>query len=373
MPGAKRPRSEPEFDPYDPRLQFVIAGCGAGATAVYDGATSSTFLLRCVVGAGDRAGGGNTTTTTTTTTTTPLLIVDLGFGARRALAAHVDNGDLFPAQAPSIFISHNHSDHSAELPVVAAVERARREKPLVVFAEKEVAKTLKEHRLDELRSTGSSGGIKHFVDLRGLNDNGRGHSLALWAPAFNNWTRWELGAKLVRAAHSERCCGFVLMARRQARVIRTAGGRLPSPPWKPLLGWSADSAASADVYRALARAPLVVLDARPGAGTPEHAGIEEVVRMAAEQGGPLARVRRVVVYGYGGEAERRRAEAELQQALAAAGRGGGGGGDGGGGGGGSSCSSSSSSPPGQQPPPPGPSIEIARPGMVLEVPWPRKG
>jgi hypothetical protein len=362
MIGAKRERQEPEPDPSvdqgDARLEFVIAGCGAGATAVYAGASSSTFLLRA------RSGGDGDDTTST-----PLLIVDLGFGARRALAAHCDNGNLFPAHpahAPYIFISHNHSDHAAELPVVAAVERARRQRPLIVYAEKGVAQTLKEHRLDELRSTGLEL-EEHFVLLRELTENrGRGHSLGLEVPlTTRRRASWELGVSLVRAAHSERCFGFVLMARLRNGAI-LGGGRLPGPPWKPLLGWSADSAASADVYRSLARAPLVVLDARPGAGTPEHAGVEEVVRMAAEQGGPLAGVRRVVVYGYGGEVERQRAEAELQEAFAAAARGGGGGG-----GGSSSCSSSSSSPPGQ-PPPAGPSIEIAKPGMVLEVTWPGK-
>ena len=53
----------------------------------------------------------------------------------------------------NIYISHNHTDHSAELPVLLAVER-QKGRQLKLFAEAEVMVRLQEHRLHELVSTG---------------------------------------------------------------------------------------------------------------------------------------------------------------------------------------------------------------------------
>ncbi len=51
-----------------------------------------------------------------------------------------------------VYISHNHSDHSAELPVMLAVQQAAGQR-MVVHAEAGVMQRLLEHRLHELRST----------------------------------------------------------------------------------------------------------------------------------------------------------------------------------------------------------------------------
>ena len=56
-----------------------------------------------------------------------------------------------------MFISHNHTDHSGELPLLFAFESMRRykakEPKLRVLCGPEVEHKLKTHRLDELRST----------------------------------------------------------------------------------------------------------------------------------------------------------------------------------------------------------------------------
>lgn len=301
-PGRKRPRepANAASDDATPTLEFVVAGCGAGDTAVYTGAASSCFLLRC--------------RNADAATTTPLLVVDAGFGAQRAIAALC--GKAFPAQAP-IYISHNHSDHAAELPVVAAVE-GKRWSPLTVLAEEGVAETLRTHRLAELRSTGQE--LDDFVDLwelsagegDGLGD-GPVHQLPLGDVAVAAVSPWQLGLTLVRAAHSERCFGFVLKARRRKQAGPGDDPEGAEDGWVPLLGFSGDSAYRMHVYRALAHAPLVVVDARPlGAGPrTEHAVVEEVAKAALYPGNSLTGARRVVIYGYGGPAERRAAERDL--------------------------------------------------------------
>jgi ribonuclease BN (tRNA processing enzyme) len=390
-PNNKRPRpqkahADRNADDQYHSLELIVAGCGAGATAVYDGAASSTFL----VGARRRDGHDGTTT--------PCLIIDLGFGAQRAISALCHGS--FPSHAP-IYISHNHSDHSGELPVVAAVERAKRMKrssgsgsggaPLVVLAEAEVAQTLEAHRLHELRSTGLE--LKEFVDLRPIERATAVYPIpptttrAITAAASSAGAAgeegeederhggeggplllpWELGISLVLSRHSERCFGFLLYARDRAQprtmaaatttkmtatTAANADSNNPTTntnnPWRPILGFSGDSAADKCVYARLAGAPVVLVDARPTAasgGLSQHASVEQV-RRAASDSGMLSSCRRVIIYGYGGEAERRAAEAELRAGapptrasveVAAPGmvvellsRGGGGGGDGGG-------------------------------------------
>ena len=53
-----------------------------------------------------------------------------------------------------MFISHNHTDHSGELPLLFAFESIRAKEPkLRVLCGPEVELKLKTHRLDELRSS----------------------------------------------------------------------------------------------------------------------------------------------------------------------------------------------------------------------------
>ncbi|KAF8073056.1 hypothetical protein HT031_000717 [Scenedesmus sp. PABB004] len=224
-------------------LELVVLGVGAGATAVYgDGSggasCSSAFLL---------LHGGR-----------PLLQLDLGLGATRATRA-TGAAEV----APAIYVSHNHTDHAGELPVVLAVE-SQRGRRLKVLAEPGVLRTLTTHRLAELASTGRP--LDAFAALTPcaagqLHDLGGG-----------------LGLLPLRARHAERCFGLLLF-------------------WRgaPVLGWSGDSGYDARLYASLAAAPLLLLDGRPGASS-EHAGFAQLAAAAASG---LFGGAQLCVYGYG--------------------------------------------------------------------------
>ena len=107
------------------RVDIVILGTGAGATAVYTQECSSSFVLRV---------DGKT-----------LLIADVGFGVVSRCIATVGS---IPA---SVYVSHNHSDHAAELPVLLKADG----RVFDVYCEGGVMARVLEHRLHELRSTGA--------------------------------------------------------------------------------------------------------------------------------------------------------------------------------------------------------------------------
>jgi hypothetical protein len=201
------------------RVDLLPLGTGKGASAVYDGEPSSAFVVR--VG------------------TRPVLLADVGLGAVRQCLT------LAGALPRAIFVSHNHTDHAGELPVVVIVEAAAG-RPVTIVAAPAVLERLRTHRLAELESTGR-----------------RPEQLARWLPApegANVDIGEGLSLQTVRGRHSEISYGFLLLYR----------GEL-------ILGWSADSGFDAALYEALARAPHVVVDAR-ASGTAEHAGFDEVAR-----------------------------------------------------------------------------------------------
>lgn len=108
-------------------IDLVVCGVGAGATYVYDGESSSSFVLRV---------DGR-----------PLLLLDCGTGAVQSVFTHV--GCL----PDHVYVSHNHTDHAGDLPVMLAVE-AQKGHRMTLVAENNVLNTLMAHRLHELHSTG---------------------------------------------------------------------------------------------------------------------------------------------------------------------------------------------------------------------------
>lgn len=112
-----------------PRLTLTVLGTGAGATAVYSGEPSSAFVL--------------------SVNGTPVLLADVGLGTVQQCVRLV--GSL-PA---CVYVSHNHTDHAGELPVLLAVEAARAATKHV-YAHPDVARRLQQHRLHELHSTGAA-------------------------------------------------------------------------------------------------------------------------------------------------------------------------------------------------------------------------
>ena len=175
--------------------------------------------------------------------TTPLLLVDVGFGVVRAYRQH------FGENICPIFITHNHSDHAAELPVLGALLSST-STPGTLYAETLVLDRIVEHRLHELVSTGSP--IDDFFDCRPLSAN-------VIASIDGNHA-----IELLEAQHSERCFGFILYR-----------------DGSPVFAASSDSAYSTDYYNKLARAPIVLLDGREH-GNKEHSSFEEIEAWAGE-------------------------------------------------------------------------------------------
>jgi len=193
----------------------------------------------------------------------PLLLADVGAGVVRAYHRHLPDTPL----PPNIYVSHNHTDHAGELPVVLAVEASRGARPRLL-AHRRVMARLRDHRLHELLSTGHP--LDHFARMTEVPEAGEG--------------RVEVGHGLslatVHTRHSELCYGALL-------YLHGA----------PLLGWTADSGYEPRVYAALSEAPLVVVDARRGA-SPEHAGFAEVARLARA---PHMAGRTLLLTGYGSQ------------------------------------------------------------------------
>ncbi|MBS62053.1 MBL fold metallo-hydrolase [Salinisphaera sp.] len=219
----------------DAGLSFVCLGTGRGATTVYNGEPSSAVALRM---------DGH-----------DVLLVDIGFGVVRACQKWLG------AIPDTILVTHNHSDHAAELPVVLAAEAASARR-LRVAAEPTVGARLKAHRLHELESTGDPlTTFCQWVDT----------------PAGQAWPLTSrLSLCLLRARHSEPCFGFVA-----------------SLDGEPILSYGGDSAADTDYYDQLFAAPNVILDAR-ATGNDEHADFEMVAAYIATRP-----AHRVWITGYG--------------------------------------------------------------------------
>jgi len=203
------------------RPLLVPLGTGAGSTTVLYGDPSSSFAI--LLGEECR------------------LLVDLGYGVAR-------QASLILGSLPTkVYISHNHSDHSGDLPVVA-LRGAFQGRPLTIWSEPEVERRLKEHRLHEFREAGAlPEDIAHWVSTPEKVE-----------------TAIDADFSLIpyRGRHSETSFGFVLRFRGEA-----------------VLGYSADSGFSRELYHHLLAAPVLVLDGRDQ-GSEEHASFEEIEAFA---------------------------------------------------------------------------------------------
>ncbi|CAE7200618.1 unnamed protein product [Symbiodinium natans] len=242
-------------------LTLHCLGTGAGRTAVYDGECSSSWAL-----AYDRR---------------PFFLADLGLGVCKQALRYL-------GEIPStIFISHNHSDHAGELPVVLAVEGLQKRRPMSVIAEPEVLARLRVYRMHELLSTG--------IDMS---------EFATWVPApegFRVGIQSEAGLVHLtthRAQHSELCFG-----------ARLDIGSLS-------VGWTSDSGFSPSLLGSLNCPSLLLIDARKVGGH-EHASFKEIAEYVANNenveflGAPVAGhlftpregICQLAIIGYGSSAE----------------------------------------------------------------------
>ncbi|GAX84931.1 hypothetical protein CEUSTIGMA_g12352.t1 [Chlamydomonas eustigma] len=217
-------------------IDVVILGTGAGATTVYTQECSSSFVLR-VDGI-------------------PALLADVGFGVVAACK------ELVGSLPPCIYVSHNHSDHAGELPVLLATDQKH------VFAQEQVMQRLKAHRLHELQSTGRpleafgfyhslveremfevpilspkalglgtvDGAMQDRVTAFGAEDS---HD-ASYVPQNNassssSSSACKLHIKAVKSQNSELCFGLIIYVNQKAVLGWTASSSISTLPMHELM------------------------------------------------------------------------------------------------------------------------------------------
>ncbi|BCN93502.1 hypothetical protein THMIRHAM_12870 [Thiomicrorhabdus immobilis] len=212
----------------DSQFELVVLGTGGGASAIYDGLASSSFMLL-------HQG-------------TPFCLVDLGLGVGREVVTQFPQFSQFPR---NVIITHNHSDHSGDLPVVLRVEQARGNK-MQVFAAKEVSRRLQTYRMAEHLQQLSVEELADWPEIEPFQSVELSHGLTIeFYPGF----------------HSELSYGFVLRDQQgQAR-----------------LGYTGDSCVDSGLYDFIQQAQVCIFDARlkPNTWHASFAELKDVLKANA--------------------------------------------------------------------------------------------
>ena len=201
------------------RIELVCLGVGGGGSYVLKGIPSTSFVLMI--------------------NNEPYLLIDCGAGS--ALSYQKIIGQDFPKR---IFVTHNHMDHTGDLPIVALhIKKTTNQKPYI-YGYNKVLDIIKKHRFHEL-----------ILNSTQPND------LAIWI-SQNDSNQISIDEhihlKLYRSIHSYLCYGFVLYYKND-----------------PILAYSADSDFDRELYDYLTEAPIVIVDGRE-LGNQEHASFEEI-------------------------------------------------------------------------------------------------
>jgi ribonuclease BN (tRNA processing enzyme) len=225
-------------------------GVGKGATSVYANQASSAFALI-------RRSTGEC-----------ILLIDIGLGSIYALQKYLKNPNVKPQ---NIFVSHNHTDHSGELPVYIANEALNT--PVRIYCYTGVQPRLREHRCAELDSATTD----LFKNVQWITCD-EAQSVDIDSGDPNS----KLKLYVQQSQHSELCAGFVLYENND-----------------PIVSFSGDSGFNEPFYKFLWTAPTILVDGR-ATSTYEHASFDEIVDYYLQAGVQ----RRVFVYHYGLESEK---------------------------------------------------------------------
>lgn len=168
----------------------------------------------------------------------PYLLVDCGLGTARQYQRYIGN------QRPEfLYISHNHIDHSGELPILL-LDYYKSKHKVTVLGHSEVVDMLKTHRLQELSYVG--------INLNVIAD---------WKMQdFENSIELEKGVllELKKSKHSYPCYGFRL----------TMNGKI-------VVGYGGDSGYDKELYDFVSESEVIILDGRD-VRNEEHASLDEI-------------------------------------------------------------------------------------------------
>ena len=186
------------------KFELQVLGTGAGASSVYEGLPSTAFMLL-------RDGQA-------------CCLIDLGLGIGHKVV------ELFNGFPEDIIITHNHSDHAGDLPVVLRVEQAKGQLCRVI-AQQEVAQRLQQFRLAEHAQQTPPQQLANWLSV----------------PADSRIAMHDdLQIEFIAGNHSELSYGFIIYYQQQA-----------------ILSYTADSSLLPSLYEKLDQATTFIIDARP--------------------------------------------------------------------------------------------------------------
>ncbi len=200
-------------------IKVTCLGVGNGTSYILRGNPSSSF----VISVDDE----------------PLILIDCGLGVGLQYQKH------FGHKVPQfVYISHNHLDHTGELPILLLDFYKKSGKKVNVLGNSKVLEIVKKYRMHEFYSTGID--LDEIANWIFSNEKGE---LSL----FKN-----ISLKLIKSKHSYICYGFVMKVNNNT-----------------MLGYTGDSGFSKEIYDFVSEANKVILDGRKN-GSNEHASFSEI-------------------------------------------------------------------------------------------------